>query len=235
MSITKRTIKILFAAAAGRCSFTGCNEQLTFPHDEEPNLIGEMAHICGDKPNSNRHDTNQKQEERDDYQNLILLCPTHHTLIDKKENETKYSVEILKKMKLEHEQSIMNKSDHPTSIDKKGICQQIDRFLQENYQVWSQFGPSSEKARKNPHSESSHSTWLSQRLSTIVPNNRKIIKILDQGQHYFRTKKELETVASFRLHVQTYENWVQDTIEYEGVFRFPQNFEQMIRGFADAC
>ena len=234
MSITQKTIKLLFAAAAGCCSFPDCNQQLVFTHDQEPHLIGEMAHICGEKPNSNRHDTRQTQDQRDDYQNLILLCPTHHALIDRKENETEYSVEVLKKIKLDHEQSIKKQLDQYPCIDKKGICQQIYRFLQENYQVWFQFGPLSDKARKNPHGRSAYSTWFSARLSTIVPNNRKIIQILDQYQHHFKTKEELETVASFRLHVRTYEDWVQDIIEYEGVSRFPESFEQLIRGFADA-
>jgi len=52
-----------------------------------------MAHICGDKPGANRHDAGQTDAERDDYQNLILLCPTHHTLIDRKENESVYTVD----------------------------------------------------------------------------------------------------------------------------------------------
>lgn len=35
--------------------------------------------------------------------NLILLCPTHHSEIDAKENEGFYTVEYLKSMKMQHE------------------------------------------------------------------------------------------------------------------------------------
>ncbi|HAY96656.1 HNH endonuclease, partial [Shewanella sp.] len=54
-----------------------------------------MAHIKGNKLGSNRYDPEQTDVERDSYENLILLCPTHHTLIDKAENESEFSVELL--------------------------------------------------------------------------------------------------------------------------------------------
>ena len=40
-------------------------------------------------------------EERDSYANLILLCPTHHLLIDK--NTDDFPAERLYKMKIDHE------------------------------------------------------------------------------------------------------------------------------------
>src|SRR3546814_4559574 len=70
-----------------------------------------MAHICGDKPGSNRHNPDQTDAERDDYRNLILLCPTHHTLIDRKENEAAYPVELLLEMKAAHEARILDLLD----------------------------------------------------------------------------------------------------------------------------
>jgi len=59
-----------------------------------PYTIGEMAHIRGENPGSNRHDENQTAEQRNDYENLILLCPNHHTLIDKRENEGLYMLSL---------------------------------------------------------------------------------------------------------------------------------------------
>src|SRR3546814_19668589 len=95
MGITTKTVKILWAAAGGRCGFPDCWERLCY-HEAgpiAPYTLGEMAHICGDKPGSNRHNPDQTDAERDDYRNLILLCPTHHTLIARKENEAAYPVE----------------------------------------------------------------------------------------------------------------------------------------------
>src|SRR3546814_25057 len=113
MGITTKTVKILWAAAGGRCGFPDCWERLCY-HEAgpiAPYTLGEMAHICGDKPGSNRHNPDQTDAERDDYRNLILLCPTHHTLIDRKENEAAYPVELLLEMKAAHEARILDLLD----------------------------------------------------------------------------------------------------------------------------
>jgi len=60
-----------------------------------------MAHIEGEKPGAARYNANMPYEERNNYQNFILLCPTHHTIIDKDENQ--YTVEKLRQLKKEHE------------------------------------------------------------------------------------------------------------------------------------
>jgi hypothetical protein len=48
-------------------------------------------------------------EERAGYNNLILLCQNHHTLTNDSE---KYTVEILSKMKLEHEMQFTSSKLH---------------------------------------------------------------------------------------------------------------------------
>ncbi|HHG0564283.1 TPA: HNH endonuclease signature motif containing protein, partial [Klebsiella pneumoniae] len=107
MAISEKAIKILWSNAAGICSFSGCNVKLSVAEaaEDAPYTIGEMAHIKGNRPGSNRYDIEQPASERDSYENLILLCPTHHTLIDKVENVDRFSVEILHEMKREHEVS----------------------------------------------------------------------------------------------------------------------------------
>ena len=88
MAFTQKTIKLLWGNAAGRCSFPGCGRLLSLPESGEiaPHTIGEMAHIRGDKVGSARHDAAQTDAQRNDYANLILLCPTDHEVIDKQEN-----------------------------------------------------------------------------------------------------------------------------------------------------
>ena len=80
MSITEKSIKLLWSNAAGRCSFSGCYERLSVEQaaSSATYTLGEMAHIKGKKAGSNRYDSTQTATERDSYENLILLCPTHH-------------------------------------------------------------------------------------------------------------------------------------------------------------
>ncbi|TOO39893.1 HNH endonuclease, partial [Vibrio parahaemolyticus] len=148
MSITSKSIKLLWSNAAGRCSFRGCTERLSVEEAEgvAPYTLGEMAHIKGNKLGSNRYDPEQTDVERDSYENLILLCPTHHTLIDKAENESEFSVELLHEMKQEHEEFISNRLQVSELENVEQLKDKIAPYMAENHQVWEQYGPMSENA-----------------------------------------------------------------------------------------
>ncbi len=235
MAITQKSIKILWSAAGGICAYPDCHERLTFSEagDLAPYTLGEMAHISGDQPGSNRHDPNQTQEQRDDYQNLILLCPTHHRLIDRAENEERFPADLLCKFKTDHEEYVRSKLNPEPDLDKGAIAQQIAPLLAENHQVWLAYGPLSDFARKNPNNDAAYSVWLGERLGTIVPNNRRIAELLRSGIRAF-DPVEQEIIARFGLHVRSYELWVADEISYEGVTRFPADFAEMIGGISHA-
>lgn len=229
MAITQKSIKILWSASGGLCAFPDCRQRLTFSEAGEfaPYTLGEMAHICGDQPGANRHDPEQTSQERDGYQNLILLCPTHHSLIDRAENEGRFPVEFLHKLKFDHEAFVRSRLDPEPATDKLAMAREISPLLSANHRVWLNYGPLSDFARKNPNNDGAYALWLSERLATIVPNNRRIADILDKGIHAF-TRGEQEVIVDFQLHVRGYERWVADEIAYEGVIRFPKAFADLI-------
>ena len=228
MAISDKSKKILWAAAAGQCSFEGCSARL-FDNGVlgKEFTIGEMAHIEGERLGSNRHNPAQPEEEKDHYTNLILLCPTHHTLIDKKENEETYTVDVLKKMKSEHELRITN-SCTVNDPCLKEIAVTISSFLMDSKAIWKLYGPESDLAHRNPHDENIHALWVTQRLSVIVPNNRNIAKLLDQHRGLFSSAEQQQIISLFLLHAQSYEEWVHGTLPYIAVLRFPTEFEIMI-------
>jgi len=99
-SINPSQQKLLWGKSASRCAID--KEILHKPGKEGKDYpIGEMAHIEGEKPGAARYNANMTDEERNNYQNLVLLCPTHHAIIDKDESE--YTVEKLKQIKKLHE------------------------------------------------------------------------------------------------------------------------------------
>lgn len=63
--------------------------------------VGEIAHIEAEKPGGARYNSNQPDADRFGYENLILLCPNHHTLMDK--DPDTYTVEVLRVIKVNHE------------------------------------------------------------------------------------------------------------------------------------
>lgn len=95
----------LWFAAHGRCEFAGCNKRLDIHGiTMEKCDISNFAHIIGDSPDGPRG-TERSEELAKDLSNLILLCPECHKLIDH-EGVEKYSEELLKAMKKEHEERI---------------------------------------------------------------------------------------------------------------------------------
>jgi hypothetical protein len=102
-------IKLLFARSGNRCAFPKC----TAPMALNDTLTGEVCHIKGARPGSARHDPNQTDIERHDYKNLVLMCPTHHTVID--DDEDAYTVEYLLRLKAANEQRSEPVSDEQAS------------------------------------------------------------------------------------------------------------------------
>ncbi|MCG7867618.1 MAG: HNH endonuclease [Candidatus Thiodiazotropha taylori] len=92
-----KEIKLLWGRSGGRCAFQECKEELS----EEDVVLGEQAHIIARSEDGPRGESDLDVVARNKYENLILLCSHHHTLIDKMPR--KYPVEVLQKMKTSHE------------------------------------------------------------------------------------------------------------------------------------
>jgi hypothetical protein len=96
---TDPTIKRLFARSGNRCAFPKCTVEIV----QGDTLVGEICHIKAARPRGPRYDPHQTAAERHGYDNLILLCGTHHTVID--DDEEAYTIERLIKMKTDHERT----------------------------------------------------------------------------------------------------------------------------------
>jgi hypothetical protein len=96
---TDPTWKRLFAVSGNRCAYRGCPQPLI---DETTGaVVGEVCHIRGDKKGAKRFDESQSDKDRHGYDNLILMCGTHHTVIDS--DEAIFTPEVLLALKAEHE------------------------------------------------------------------------------------------------------------------------------------
>jgi hypothetical protein len=80
-------------------------------HDATANavVIGEEAHIVAQSVNGPRGKPPLNPEQRDAYSNLILLCPTHHNLVDS--DEDAFPVARLLTMKKAHEAHVRTSLD----------------------------------------------------------------------------------------------------------------------------
>lgn len=105
--IPEKVQRALWARAAGRCQFRGCNCELIgdLLSGKEDKMFGFVAHIVADSPEGARgHPTRSALLARD-ISNLMLLCAKCHRLIDN-EAPDEHPEELLVLMKEEHERRV---------------------------------------------------------------------------------------------------------------------------------
>ena len=211
-------IKKLWGRAAGRCSYPGCSV-LCIDRMENPTVIGEMAHLIAKSPRGPRADHSAGD---DTYENLILLCPTHHTIIDKAPE--RFPEHVLVDMKSIHEESVLRALSAPHFMTKTEICRYISQLLIENHEVWRTYGPESKEASNNPLSNLAD-IWSLRKLDTIVPNNSRITDAIHRNKELFDSES-YRSACTFIEHAKGFEISCYNTTE--GIPRFPINFEKMI-------
>ncbi len=102
--VSSKTHKMLWGRAASLCAFPGCRRELVIDGNtvDSASLVGQECHIVAKEPDGPRGDSPLTSKQRDEYDNLILLCNIYHKLIDDQPNT--YTVECLKAIKAAHEQ-----------------------------------------------------------------------------------------------------------------------------------
>ncbi len=97
-SPTQKTLKRLLTVSRNRCAFPDCGLPLA---EDSGTFTGQVAHIRAVSEGGPRFDPQQTDEERHSFDNLILLCGRHHTIVDSEIE--RYTAEVLVQMKRTHE------------------------------------------------------------------------------------------------------------------------------------
>jgi hypothetical protein len=103
--VSTKTKSVIWGKGAGRCYF--CNTSLIgdlMAGNENANF-GFVAHVVGEKETSPRGDKVRSPQLEDDVSNLMLMCYSHHKLIDVDEKDN-YPEPRLLEMKARHEERI---------------------------------------------------------------------------------------------------------------------------------
>ena len=93
-------IKRLFSLSGNECAAPDCLESMI--GDDGTTVLGEICHISAASPQGPRFDPKMSDEQRSSFDNLILLCPKHHKIIDNPGNVHTYTKERLVQWKLDH-------------------------------------------------------------------------------------------------------------------------------------
>jgi hypothetical protein len=97
----------LWAVAAGRCEFRGCNKPLYLDElTKTKDNLSIISHIIAAEKGGPRGDEVESLRLVKDISNLMLTCKDHGKIIDCKENVDDYPPKLLREYKKEHEERI---------------------------------------------------------------------------------------------------------------------------------
>lgn len=220
MAINSVDIKILWGRAGGRCSCPGCDEDLTTLLTSGNYVIGEMAHVIGRQPTAARGAPNGGS---DAYDNLILLCPNHHTHIDKSPEGT-YPIEMLHQWKAAQEEMISSAGKVVKYDSYEEMHFEVARLLVSNGELFRALGPDGVAANSDPESNA-YLVWELRKVDRILPNNRRILGILDANSGLIKDMDAVRLIEQFRVHAEAYERHVYHRMDEYPLF--PDGFLRM--------
>lgn len=224
MTIKTSVIRKLWANSGGFCANPNCHCDL-FPFFENRVVtnIEELAHIISPKIKGPRGKSQLSYTQRDDYDNIIILCPNCHTTVDK--NPHLFPATTLLDWKANHETSIKNLFQILKFLTKSDLRKHLTPILEENKSIFKTYGPNSLAAQKDPMS--SGLNWERLSIQKILPNNRTIEKVIDANLK-FLTEAERNIFYNFKIHREGFEfNKLSGDVN-PSVTPFPTDFDKIL-------
>ena len=214
----------LFASSAGHCQRPECRQPLFAGSGNATVHYAEVAHIIAASPVGPRA-TGVGSSDGGSYENLILLCPTCHTIIDKAPES--YPVSVLRGWKREHARRLAEAFGAVEYSDRATVRRALEPALRENRAIFDHYGPDNDY-RMDPESEDA-AVWRRKVRSTVLPNNRRMLMVLDANERHL-SADEKKVVEAYRLHVDDLE---ARHLGAEGAVRgrrFPEGMNDVLRG-----
>jgi hypothetical protein len=212
---------MLWGRSAGRCAFPECPNLCVDTFEQAGTiLVGEMAHVIAHSENGPR--AVPSREGISSYDNLVLLCPYHHTIIDKAPHD--FPEEILRTWKTALELRVSKALDLPSFTNKRQLFGYAAKIMAENRAIHAHFGPCSPIARRNPLSNVAE-VWRAKKTERIVPNNAVVVAAFERFRDLL-TQDELAVFERFRVHAIAFE--MSSVERLDGAPKFPADFGALL-------
>ena len=230
MEISTHTKRLLWSRSGGYCQNPTCDHEFfTFFQDGDIVSLGELAHVIGQSERGPRGKSSLETEKRNEHQNIILLCPTCHRLVDKKPEQ--FPTETLYEWKRSHEEKIRHSFVVPTYGTRGSLGTAVHKLLRQNRAIFRQYGHHSEDSA-NPLSDAAD-VWHRYVFSDVIPNNRRVADLLGANEHLL-SESEKDLFDKFLLHQQAFEYNHVSGDKTSAAPIFPDEMNTILREQSDA-
>lgn len=220
MAINLSDAKVLWGRAGARCSNPDCRADLTKFGSQGVVHVGEMAHLIAHSSKGPRGDGTGGN---DTYDNLVLLCPTCHTTIDKAPED--FSEAVLRGWKIGREKEVSSAGIATKCENLDSLKHGVRVLLFQNGAIFESVGPKSKIAEIDPISDAVN-IWELRKVDTIVPNNRAIMELVDANLEFLRERADQIAYAKFKEHALAFEDQQMSGARREYYPAFPNEFQE---------
>lgn len=184
---------------AGWCYKPSCGTGFLWHVVDEHTTVklAEVAHIIAAGRLGPRADAGASESQLTSVDNLVLLCPTCHTIVDRASEV--FTLEVIREWKMLHEGRLREALGVSRCETREELNDKVWRLLQVNKKSWEYYGPESQQNMVGASNRSRG--WKRIVLKTIIPNNAAIRALIRENQRLIATE-EMGVVADFELHTQ---------------------------------
>jgi hypothetical protein len=200
MAISNRVVRLLLSRSGGFCQYPGCQRDLFYFFDDgQISSIEELAHIIAQSQQGPRGSQVEDETQIDEFDNIILLCPNCHTLIDK--NPSQFPIELLREWKRNHQSKVESCFLFPVFNSRQELKKELDKLLIRNRTIYDTYGPHS--SNNHPLTDAAD-MWQIKVLQIIIPNNQRIVDLLTVNEALL-SPDEKAVVQQFIIHKEAFE------------------------------
>lgn len=212
----------LWSESGGHCQNPDCRADL---HGfTERTHIANLAHIIPASSQGPRvgEGPNLTEGERALPQNVLVLCPTCHAVIDKAPED--YPADVLRGWKRRSQQARAVAHGTPIFASRLEAREFVEGLLGANRAVFNLYGP-----LDDVFDDTRAEQWRRHVNDTIIPNNRRLLTVLQLNRELL-TDAEKATADIFAVHVQEIEERHFEANWTPGSTRFPSAMDSILEG-----
>lgn len=227
-SLPTNITRKLWSQCGGYCQRPDCNKLLFAESGGKNVSLANVAHVIGhgaDGPRS-EHEL-AEQIDKDGFDNLIMLCLACHKIID--ELQSQYPVEEILTWKTQHAEKISALFTSPKFPDEDHLLQAVNDLLEENRTIFEEYGPYSDLVI-NSDSGDALETWRLRSLDTLIPNNRKIINLIESSKSKYGYPWEpYKQMLRYKMHADAFQDNCLSDKKISEYKTFPIEFDHFIK------